>query len=286
MEPLFNIAGMLTAGSSLTAGMIYLLTGLQKDGEKVELIFGILSLSLFVYLMLPPVGFTVVDKAPYSNAIILKRVFIYAYYILLPWYIGLYSGYRKKNVSLAIGILLAINYCQMAFASMDSMKPVWLLVALIADTMILIYGIIAARWQIKNSEKSAGRWLMAAMIIYGSLLIPALINNLGDNFFAKWIGSKIFFPFHLHLLAFIVIMSIRLRERTSEKFRLEKELYSTDHRWSLLVRNMRLLLLELDNSGNLRRLNPYAISALAIENESDFLNKNWFDHFVPKSEIP
>ena len=46
MESFYTIIALLTAGVSLATGLINLFTGLHKDGEKVDLVFGVMCLSM------------------------------------------------------------------------------------------------------------------------------------------------------------------------------------------------------------------------------------------------
>jgi len=285
MEYYYLILAMLTAGVSLAGGLVSLFTALHKDGEKTDLIFGILALCIFIFLMLPPMGFILIDKAPYAPAIIFKRIFIYAYYLLLPWFIELYTGYKKRALTISIDILFIISYFTMMMAKVDSMKPWWILIALIPFSLILYYGMVGAIWQMKNESRANGKWLFYAMIIYGALLLPGVVNQIGNNYFGKMLGTKMFFPFHLQLFAFVIIMSLRLRENIFEKYRLEKILRWRDVRWNSLVQNMNLILVELDTSGNIKHLNPFAVRTLGLDSAKEWLNKNWFDHFFSKEQI-
>jgi PAS domain S-box-containing protein len=285
MEYYYTILAMLTAGVSLAGGLLNLVSGLHKDGEKTDLMFGILALCVFTYLMLPPAGFILIDQAPYPAGIIIKRLFIYTYYLLLPWFLKQYTGYKKRGIPIAIDVLLIISLLTMATAKVDSMKPWWLLIVLIPICLILYYGLVASVWQMKRGSRARAKWLFYAMIIYAMLLLPTVVNQLGNNYFGKILGTKVFFPFHLHLFAFVLIMSLRLRENIFEKYRLEKILRWRDLRWNSLVQNMHLLLVELDMDGNIKHLNPCAVNALGLSSEKQWLNKNWFDHFVPKEDI-
>jgi hypothetical protein len=87
MESFYLILAMLTAGIALAMGVVSIFIGLHKDGEKVDLIFGILGLFLFIHFILPPAGFVVLDKAPYSMDVILKRLFNFLYAGLFPWFV-------------------------------------------------------------------------------------------------------------------------------------------------------------------------------------------------------
>ena len=81
MEIIQLTIALLTAGVALFAGLVSLFTGLHKDGDKTDLIFGILCIAIFIYFLSPPMGFIIADKAPYSTEIIIKRIFTNKYNI-------------------------------------------------------------------------------------------------------------------------------------------------------------------------------------------------------------
>src|SRR5206468_6279992 len=106
-----------------------------------------------------------------------------------------------------------------------------------------------------------------------------------NNYFGKMLGTKLFFPENLYPLPFILLMSLRLRTSIFEKYRLQKVLTWGEARWSLLEQNMHLLIVELDTSGNVRHLNPYAVKTLGYNSEAQLLNKNWLEVCAPKEEL-
>lgn len=277
---LYTAIAFITVGFALVSGIINLLSGLNAGGEKTELVFGILLLCVVVFLLLPPVGYIIDDKAPYSIALDVKRIFIWSHYALLPIFFEYYSGYRKPLLKYSIWGLLASSYFVMAFTTQDSPKPLWVMIALVMFFVVGWYGTAAAISQIKNQKKSEGKWLLASMIIYSILYLLGVFNQIGNNYFGRLLGSKLFFPIHFNMIAFILIMSIRLRTNTNEKFRLEKILRLRDARWDSLVENMHLLIVELDSNGDVRYINPFAATTLGFHSEKNMVNKNWFDQVL------
>jgi len=284
MESFYTIIALLTAGGSLVTGLINLFTGLHKDAEKVDVVFGVMGISLFIFFMIPPIGFITVDKAPYPLNIDIKRLFLWAHYALLPWFIELYTGHKKRPFPIVTGSLLFISYIVMFFTVADSAKPGWVMIVVIALGIILYYGLIAAIKQIKSGRRTEGLWLLLSMIIYGVLYGLGVFNQLGTNYSGKMVETKIFFPFHFNLIAFMILMSMRLRANTFEKYRLEKILRWRDKRWDSLVQNMRLIIVEIDKEGKINYLNQYAAKALGYNSETELLNKNWFETCLPANE--
>jgi len=282
MNTFYNDLAMITAGIALVSGLINLMTGLSKEGERTELIFGIICLCGFMFLIVPPSGFVLLDKPPYDVEVIIKRVFIFAYYALLPSFIESYSNYKKRYITYTIVILLVASYISMALTKSDA--TAWFYISRIPLGLIGYYGLVASIKGIRNKQLKHGQWLLAVMIIYGVLFLVSAFNMVEMGFFESLLGVNVFFPTHLNLLAFIFLMSIRLLANTQEKLRLEKHLHWQDARWNSLVKNMELMIVELDKGGNIKYLNPYALRKLGYSEEKELLHRNWFERFSEKED--
>jgi len=232
MESFYSIIALLTAGVALVTAIINLYFFWNKASESTNIIFGVMALSLFLFLMLPPIGFILNDKAPYSAQVDFKRIFIWLYYILLPWFFDSYSGQKRRILTISINILWIITYIVMVFTPGDNNRPIWLSVAMIPYALILYHGLIAGIQQIKTGEKKKGRWLLLGVSIYGILFILRAFDFFSDNYLSDLLTLPRFFPIHLHAILFMVIMGIGLRENAFEKYRLEKVLH-----WSDMSRN-------------------------------------------------
>ena len=114
-------------------------------GEKADLVFGMMTLCLFIFIVLPPTGFILEDKPPYPIEVEIKRIFSWSYYIFLAWFIEYYSGYGKRKFVIAINVLTVISYFAMISTSDGSLNPVWRVLIIVPLTMILLYGLFAAK---------------------------------------------------------------------------------------------------------------------------------------------
>ena len=152
MEDLYLRLAFVTAGVSLSMGGISLFIGLKRQHEA-DLIFGFMGLSLLVFLMLPPAGFILFDQAPYSMDILVKRIFIYTYYALFPWFIRFYTGKGSFRIPILISIGVIADYMIMFQTSEDRAKPIWSMVAVIMFASIAAYGMICGISQYRSGEK-------------------------------------------------------------------------------------------------------------------------------------
>lgn len=285
MNSFYFIVALLTAGVSLAVGLISLFIGLHKDAEKSDLLFGIMCLCMFFFFLVPPVGFILEDKAPYISEIIIKRFFNFSFSALLPWFIFLYAGFKNKTVPIIADVVVIVCYLVMCFTKVDSLKPSWVLFVLLFDTIVVAYGFYAGITQIKKGEGKKGSWLVIAISLIVVLYALTMINQLGNNYFGKMMGTKLFFPNNLFPLPFILIMGIRLRANVFERYRLQKILHWRDIRWSSLIEGVQLFVVEVDSTGRIKYTNPYATKVLGYNSSSELVGKNWFDTFTPENEI-
>jgi len=276
MESVYFIIALLTAGIALAMGLVSSFTGLHRDGNKADLIFGIMCISMFLHFILPPAGFVLIDKAPYPLPVIIKRIFNFLYAGLFPWFILLYTGYKNRVLPILISALCAMAYCLMAFTVEDGHEPLWVTVVLIPLGISVMHGCIAIRYQLKQGEKSKAYWLLSAMIIFIFFYLLTAINQFSNHYFSRLFSAKVFYPVNLYPLAFMLIMGVRLRANTFEKFRLEKLLHVRELRWHSLLESMQLIVLELDSQGRVKYINPFGVQMFGYAAANELLEKDWF----------
>ena len=242
---------------------------------------------MFIFFLIPPIGFILRGQSALPVHIDIKRLFNSGFNGLFPWFIILYTGYRKKTIAYLISALVILYYLIMAFTKTDSQKPFWVYPALLSLVMNVVFGFFAAFSQVRNGEKKKGQWLLFAMGFFAFFCALTLIDQLGDNYFGRDIRvPKLFFPINLFPLSFMMIMGIRLRANTFEKYRLEKILRVRDLRWDSLLQNIQLIIVELDKEGRIKYLNPYAIDVLSCTSSEELINKSWFACCLPSDESP
>ncbi len=283
MNTFYHDLALITAGIALASGLINVIAGLKKEGERIELIFGITCLCAFIFVILPPGGFVLRDEPPYSIDLKVKRIFIFAYHAFLTFFIEHYSNYKKRFISYSVVITLVASYIMMFFATAGNNGP-WFYMSRVPLALMMYYGIAASLHQIRNKNSEKGRWLLIVMVIYAVLYVITFFNFIAANLLESILGVNVFFPYHINLIVFIVLMGIRLIANTKETLKLEKQLNRQESQWNLLVKNMELMIVELDKRGIIKYLNPYALQKLGYSEENELLNKNWFDNFAEKDD--
>jgi len=280
METLFQLSSILTAGIALAMGLLSFLTFFNKKGEKVDLVFGVLSLLVAFFILIPPVGFIVVDDAPYSTAIKLKRIFSFSFVAVLPWFVALYSGQTKRMIPLVVTVSTIICYGVMFFTTTDSPKQLWTSVAIIILAACLAYGFYAGYSQFKNGQKEKATWLFVALGLFAFLNFLGAINHYSNNHYAlEW--DALFFPANLCPLAFILVMGIQLQTHSNTEFQLRKILGLKESRWQSLLKDIPLIVVNTDMSGTIKYINPYGVNLLNYQQASELIDTNWSDYCLP-----
>ena len=282
--PLLVIA-LLAAGISLTLGLVSLFSGLHKDGERTDLIFGIMCICMFVFFVTPPSGFILIDHAPYPREIIIKRIFNFSFLLLLPWFVNAYTGYKIRLLPVLADALCISSYVIMAFTTEESNRPVWLSVMMIPLGLCVVHGFLAVQYQFRSGVKNKAQWLLFAMLIFLLLYIPQVAYHFWNSYFSTLLHTKVFFPINLFPLALIIIMGTRLRGNTIARPRLEKALGLKNLQWQSLLEHVELIIVHVDNQGKVKYINPYGVSLLHYNDASEILQKNWFDYFLPGPEV-
>ncbi|HEY3429979.1 MAG TPA: 7TM diverse intracellular signaling domain-containing protein [Cyclobacteriaceae bacterium] len=276
MQDFYMVLALLTAGVSLAMGGISLFIGKEKK-DRGDLIFGFMSLCLVIFILLPPIGFIQQDQIPYSSNIIVKRVFIFTYYALFPWFILGFTGYPRKQIPFIITMWVLFAFVLMLLPLTNQPNHPWILLAIIGFTLILIYGFVAGLWQYRNQNKVKARWFIIAMVMYGVFFSFTAVSQIGQS-------SAFFLPMHMHFLFFALIMGLSTIAHVFDKHKLEKLLQASDKRWQLLMQNAAVFVMELDKKGNILYINDFGINILGYRKVDDLLSKNWFDTFVEESE--
>ncbi len=281
---LYDIVAMVTAGVALAIGSISFVVGIGTK-DRTDLVFGVMGLTLFVFLLLPPAGFILGDHAPYPPEILIKRIFIFSYYALIPWFIALYVGFKSNKVPFLISAYVLICYVLMFTETEDRAKPLWSVYVILAFGSVLVYGIVATFKQYKI-DKAKAWWLSAAFGVYGFLFLLTAFNQLGNNFIADALALELFFPMHFHALMLMLIMGLRVVMNVIEKFKLERIVAARDRRWGTFMQSAPMVVLELDRLGNIVYLNNFGVTLLGYPDLASVLHLNWFENFLPSSDAP
>ncbi len=277
MENIFQVIALVSAGAALITGLISLMIGFRKDGERVDRIFGIQAICFFVFLVLPPTGYIIDDRPPYPVSLEIKRIFIWTYYILLPFFFEAYTGQRRKFFTPAIVFAAASTYLLMIFSGAGVVMPAWRALVYLPLGLILVYGMVLARGRFRDGARADATWLLAAMGLYAFSYGMSLFEAFAHDFFVALFGRSSFFPFHINTLAFIFIMTLRIRSNAFNSYRLEKMLRLRNESWERLVQHVQAMIIKLDKDGKIAYMNPFAMRCLGYGNPGEIMGRNFFE---------
>jgi len=283
MEVFYTSLGLVSAGVSLAMGSIYLFLAIKKR-ESTYLYFGLMGLTLVFFFLTPPLGFIQHDVPPYPASILIKRVFIFTYYALTPWFILGYSGYPKKGLAYAIGLTSLACYVVMYFTRDPTAKPTWAIISLFGFGCTLLLGILAVRWQFISGQKKRAYPLASIMTVYGVLFLLTAVNQLTPSDPAVTSNMRLFFPMHFHALLFMLVMGQRLASGLLEKHSLEQSLQRNEGKWYSFMRHATFMIVEQDRDGRITFANDYCVNLLGYSSASDLLKLNWFDKFLSPAD--
>src|SRR5206468_3822309 len=123
------------------------------------------------------------------------------------------------------------SYFLMVFTTKDSHAPLWVYTALVFIALSIIYGFVAVMHQFKSGLRSDAKWFRAAMFIYLFLFVVSTIYQTNIEYFFNIFHRKIFYPINLFPLSFIIIIGVRLRTNSLERYRLERMLRLKNVQW-------------------------------------------------------
>jgi PAS domain S-box-containing protein len=279
MENVFNLISIVTAGAAIPIGIFSLSTYIQDRSEKVFLSFSIMSLSLAVFYLIPPIGLVIREAAPYPVQLEIKRFFIYCYYAIIPLFLFHYTGYRRPYIFYINLGLVVLSFLLMLLTRTEQPTPSWFIVALAFFTFNMFLGIRAGIWQLKNGNKRDAFFLLAVFAIYSSLYVLAMLHQ----FFAFEViikeSSKYFYPFHLHSIFFQVIMGILLYEKAFDKTRLERIYNARGIRWSEFMQNVPIIVIEYDVNETILFINKHGLQTLGFNSMEEINGKRVSDLF-------
>ncbi len=264
-------------------GSVYLYLGTLRK-SLTYVLFGVMGISLFVFYLMPPVGFILDDTPPYTAALLFKRIFIFLYYGVTPWFILHYSGYPRKWPGYILSGVALVCYGVMFFTPDSPDKPLWSKLALLNFGGIFLLGIVGARWLQVQRQISAAWSLYLVMFIYSFLFILTVINQLTSGVIADYFDLELFFPIHFHSLVFMMVMGQHLVLDIFEKYKLEGNLHATEVRWKTFVKHTPFILMEIDPAGTVLFINPYGATLLGYRTPEELIGLNWFETFVPRVE--
>jgi PAS domain S-box-containing protein len=285
MEAVYFSIAMITAGISAAMGSVSLLVGFYQRDNKSYLLFGCIGWLMVLFILMPPSGFITLDAAPYETMMLIKRIFIFLYYAVFPWFIYHYSGRPGMRIPQMITVFTIVSYFVMFSTSTPFERPLWMHFAMVIFGTNLAYGMAGAAWMFRSGDKREAKWLWTAMAFFGVLYVSALANHIYFEFSKTHLfGMQRYFPIHLNALALMFIVGLRLQHIAFQKLSLQRMIEAQRSRWKSLLENMPLLMLEVQRDGLIVTANGFAAARLGLTSPEELVGKTWFDLFISSQE--
>jgi PAS domain S-box-containing protein len=285
METIYFIISLLTAGISAAMGSVSFLVGFNQRLNRGYVLFGCMGWLMTFFILTPPIGFITLDVVPYETMLLVKRIFIFAYYAVFPWFIYHYTRRPGKALPSLIAAFSVVSYFVMFSTSTPVERPMWFNFAIVIFGANLAYGFAGARWMSRSGEKREGKWLAVAMTVFAVLFISSVANQVYYAFYhSNLFGLNRYFPIHMHSLALMFIVGLRLQTIAIQKLALEKVIEAQRTRWKTFLEYAPLLIMEVDRNGIVLSANEFAASRLGAAAPAGLIGMNWFELFSSENE--
>ena len=144
MESMYNVIAMMTAGVSVTMGLLSLTSFFQKERNKLHLYFSILCLLVVCYILIPPAGFILSENVADSTNLKIKRIFNFSFMGFFPWFIALYTGNKKKLIPTIVSVSIVVCYLAMMLSQSGILVQFWSVLATIIMVTIIAHAVYAS----------------------------------------------------------------------------------------------------------------------------------------------
>ncbi len=268
-----NYLFIFFSGFTFAVGGINLAIGFSNIKDRSYLYFGLLSLfaSTFLFSQISNNSdFVFVD---FSDVV---SIFTAAtFYALFLWFIGEFTNYKKTKVQVAITIVLGLDVI-LYFLYKNSIitSQNWELMAHITILSISVYGIVAGLLGLKKINtlwRSIYFLMMICLFILTILVGLSLSFDIHLIFDPKGFANPLdFFP-----VFFSIIMGSKMGHDVVRSYQLDSEVVMKERKWSSLMENINLLIVELDMGGTVKYVNSY-FSKFTDYPMGDIVGNNWF----------
>ena len=258
-------------GISLGFSFLSLILGLQKQRDKIYLIFGYIGISFSVYYFIYPY---LEDPATKGIIRLTGILFILIGFGLFPLFFRFYSGYRNRFLLWSIPAGLFLTFFLFILSLLNIMEPFfWTLVSHILLSGIILYGLLSIRHLKKAKNKTVN--------IFMWLVMAPLILLAADDIFLFYFKSYSMTRFHAGLLPldffpifFVILMGARIVRDFQLKLVAEKENASKEKQWHNLLERVKMLIIQVAKDGTILYVNPYLFE-LTGYTDQELINQHY-----------
>jgi len=264
----------IAAGSvCLAIGGIHLVVGRRRPDRQVHLWFALAAGFAAANAFVEPFGFGAVTVDELNRAFKWSILFQALCWIALAWYVAYYAPTARRwlavLVSLGYGVAVLVNVVApygVLFSDISALSvtelpwgepyslPVgtaspWVFVAYGSNLLFIAYVIDALVSLIRTGQRRRALRLGAAT----AFLLAALVHG-------SLVDLEILQQPYLMTMSFlfiVLIMGLDLADEAVKASELEREVAVRESRWSSLLEQVQLLVVGLDNAGQVDYANPF-----------------------------
>ena len=269
----------ILAGINIAFAAVNLGIGLQKGSEKSYLFLGLIGAFMsFYYLIYPYVRF----DDPMPIIAIIGFLFFILTFALLPWFFGSFTEYNKRYLQIVLSSGMLFAYLLFMFKPSFGPFALWNIIAHISLVAIIIYGIKASLYQRNHTNKINGTILLVGVLSLALLTLDDIIRMHFPEIYPFGFLQN-YLPLDYFIVLFVMVMGVKMSIDVQQKYKLEKLNLIKEKRWRNLLERIDLIVVEIDEAGLVKYINPYFTDVSGFERE-DILHKNWFEFFIMEEE--
>ncbi len=284
----------------LSLAIFSLMIWIRRPEKKAHLIFAVTAVGAGLFATTDLLSFYTSSVEVLVECLRWANLGVYMILIGLVWF--LYFDFRTARLWLAISVsavwsfLIILNFIMpysMVYGQISGVELVQLpwgenvfrligtrtfwsnLSDVVSIILLLYYADTSVRLWKKGDRKRAG-------IIGGSILLFITAAGIHTPLVDLGLVTSPYLVTFAYMFI-IAAMGIEMSNDIIRSAQLFKRVQSQELRWRNLLENIQLLIVGLDESGNISYINPYFLSFSGYK-EKEIRGKNWFKIFIPEGK--
>lgn len=294
----FSIAYIAFITLALTLLIIHFRVWLSRKQDLDNLMFTLAALGAAKLAIIELLFFRTTSVEGFNLLLRLVHIPLFILIVSITWFI--WFNFKTGRLWMAITITalwtigLILNFLvgdNLTFTKMEGLNQIqtytgettfipygslnkWANLVNLASVLLIIYVIDAMIRLIRMGDKR--RAYVQGLSIVFFMLVAGLMAPLIDHgvFKSAYVVSL---PFTAILLG----MSMELTKDLMRAFSLSQEVLNKEARWSKLLNDIRLPVVEVTKKGEVRYTNPYFLKLTGYAKE-EVLGKGWVENFIPE----
>lgn len=294
----FSIAYISFITLALTLLIIHFRVWLSRKQDMDNLMFTLAALGAALLAVSELLFFRTTTIERYNLLIKLVHIPLFLLIVSITWFVWFNFKTGRLWMAITITVLWAIGLIlnfivgdNLTFMELEGLKPIvtytgettfipygkvnnWGNLANLASVLLIIY-VIDAMIRLIRLENKRRAYVLGLGIVFFMLVAGLMAPLIDYGVFES--AYMVSLPFTAILFA----MSLELTNDLMGVFSLSQEILTKEARWSKLLNDIRLPVVEVNNKGVVRYVNPYFLE-LTGYGEEEIIDKSWIENFIPE----